>query len=141
MPSLHPAHQRRRAWRRRCGTKGEAVAIGDEIADAIDYVDAGTLDAFQFIGALPLLVELGVQGRAPVADAQQAVDKGAKRVDAAGPAGAAGEKRTADADRQWWRQLWASMHVRTASCASKRERMWWRTLSGRSLMRGLLGAV
>ncbi|KAG2639863.1 hypothetical protein PVAP13_2KG048500 [Panicum virgatum] len=35
--------------------------IGDEIADAIVYVDAGTLEAFQFIGAFPLLLELGAR--------------------------------------------------------------------------------
>ncbi|OEL27419.1 Sec1 family domain-containing protein MIP3 [Dichanthelium oligosanthes] len=35
--------------------------IGDEIADTIVYVDAGTLEAFQFIGAFPLLVELGAR--------------------------------------------------------------------------------
>lgn len=32
--------------------------IGDEIADALVYLDAGTLEAFQFIGAFPLLLEL-----------------------------------------------------------------------------------
>ncbi|CAL4989383.1 unnamed protein product [Urochloa decumbens] len=35
--------------------------IGDEIADTIVYVDAGTLEAFQFIGAFPLLLELGAR--------------------------------------------------------------------------------
>ncbi|KAF0923176.1 hypothetical protein E2562_003387, partial [Oryza meyeriana var. granulata] len=33
--------------------------IGDKIADALVYLDAGTLEAFQFIGAFPLLLELG----------------------------------------------------------------------------------
>jgi len=37
------------------------LQIGDEIADAIVYVDAGTLEAFQFIGAFPLLLELGAR--------------------------------------------------------------------------------
>lgn len=36
-----------------------ALQIGDEIADALVYLDAGTLEAFQFIGAFPLLLELG----------------------------------------------------------------------------------
>ncbi|CAN6374275.1 unnamed protein product [Urochloa humidicola] len=35
--------------------------IGDEIADTIVYVDAGTLEAFQLIGAFPLLLELGAR--------------------------------------------------------------------------------
>uniref|UniRef100_A0A0E0MCW0 Sec1 family domain-containing protein MIP3 n=1 Tax=Oryza punctata TaxID=4537 RepID=A0A0E0MCW0_ORYPU len=35
--------------------------IGDEIADALVYLDAGTLEAFQFIGAFPLLLELGAR--------------------------------------------------------------------------------
>ncbi|XP_062197233.1 sec1 family domain-containing protein MIP3-like [Phragmites australis] len=35
--------------------------IGDEIVDSIVYVDAGTLEAFQFIGAFPLLLELGAR--------------------------------------------------------------------------------
>ncbi|TKV99488.1 hypothetical protein SEVIR_8G047800v4 [Setaria viridis] len=35
--------------------------IGDEIVDAIVYVDAGTLEAFQFIGAFSLLLELGAR--------------------------------------------------------------------------------
>lgn len=35
--------------------------IGDEIADALVYIDAGTLEAFQFIGAFPLLLELGAR--------------------------------------------------------------------------------
>nr|CAB3491022.1 unnamed protein product [Digitaria exilis] len=35
--------------------------IGDEIADTIVYVDAGTMEAFQFIGAFPLLLELGAR--------------------------------------------------------------------------------
>jgi len=35
--------------------------IGDEITDALVYLDAGTLEAFQFIGAFPLLLELGAR--------------------------------------------------------------------------------
>ncbi|KAL6870757.1 hypothetical protein ACP4OV_014605 [Aristida adscensionis] len=35
--------------------------IGDEITDSIVYIDAGTLEAFQFIGAFPLLLELGAR--------------------------------------------------------------------------------
>jgi hypothetical protein len=35
------------------------LQIGDEIADSIVYMDAGTLEAFQFIGGFPLLLELG----------------------------------------------------------------------------------
>ncbi|CAN6295337.1 unnamed protein product [Urochloa humidicola] len=35
--------------------------IRDEIADTIVYVDAGTLEAFQFIGAFSLLFELGAR--------------------------------------------------------------------------------
>ncbi|EES18766.2 sec1 family domain-containing protein MIP3 [Sorghum bicolor] len=35
--------------------------IGDEIADSIVYIDAGTLEAFQFIGGFPLLLELGAR--------------------------------------------------------------------------------
>lgn len=35
--------------------------IGDEIADALVYLDAGTLEAFHFIGAFPLLLELGAR--------------------------------------------------------------------------------
>lgn len=35
--------------------------IGDEIADALVYLDAGTLEAFQFTGAFPLLLELGAR--------------------------------------------------------------------------------
>jgi hypothetical protein len=38
-----------------------ALQIGDEIADALVYLDAGTLEAFQFIGAFPLLLELGAR--------------------------------------------------------------------------------
>jgi hypothetical protein len=37
------------------------LQIGDEIADALVYLDAGTLEAFQFIGAFPLLLELGAR--------------------------------------------------------------------------------
>ncbi|KAM0868691.1 hypothetical protein ACQ4PT_041158 [Festuca glaucescens] len=35
--------------------------IGDEITDALVYLDAGTLEAFQFVGAFPLLLELGAR--------------------------------------------------------------------------------
>lgn len=35
--------------------------ISDEVADSILYLDAGCLEAFQFIGAFPLLLELGVR--------------------------------------------------------------------------------
>ncbi|XP_062182504.1 sec1 family domain-containing protein MIP3-like [Phragmites australis] len=35
--------------------------IGDEIVDSIVYADAGTLESFQFIGAFPLLLELGAR--------------------------------------------------------------------------------
>lgn len=35
--------------------------IGDEIADSIVYIDEGTLEAFQFIGGFPLLLELGAR--------------------------------------------------------------------------------
>ncbi|KAL6658404.1 hypothetical protein ACP70R_003990 [Stipagrostis hirtigluma subsp. patula] len=35
--------------------------IGDEIKDSILYIDAGTLEAFQFIGVFPLLLELGAR--------------------------------------------------------------------------------
>ncbi|KAJ1264293.1 hypothetical protein BS78_09G252400 [Paspalum vaginatum] len=35
--------------------------IGDEIADSVVYIDAGTLEAFRFIGAFPLLLELGAR--------------------------------------------------------------------------------
>ncbi|TVU04188.1 hypothetical protein EJB05_50213 [Eragrostis curvula] len=35
--------------------------IGDEISESIMYIDAGTLEAFQFIGAFPLLLELGAR--------------------------------------------------------------------------------
>jgi hypothetical protein len=31
------------------------------IADSIVYIDAGTLEAFQFIGGFPLLLELGAR--------------------------------------------------------------------------------
>ncbi|XP_020245679.1 sec1 family domain-containing protein MIP3 isoform X2 [Asparagus officinalis] len=34
--------------------------ISEEIKDAVVYLDAGCLEAFQFIGAFPLLLELGV---------------------------------------------------------------------------------
>ncbi|KAK3119510.1 hypothetical protein QOZ80_9AG0671570 [Eleusine coracana subsp. coracana] len=35
--------------------------VGDEISGSIVYIDAGTLEAFQFIGAFPLLLELGAR--------------------------------------------------------------------------------
>lgn len=35
--------------------------ISEEIADSVLYLDAGCLEAFQFIGAFPLLLELGVR--------------------------------------------------------------------------------
>jgi hypothetical protein len=47
------------------------LQIGDEIADAIDYVDVGTLDAFKFIGAFPLLVELGFRAVCSLENASQ----------------------------------------------------------------------
>ncbi|KAM0940481.1 putative sec1-like protein [Dioscorea sansibarensis] len=35
--------------------------ISDEVSDAVVYLDAGCLEAFQFIGAFPLLLQLGVR--------------------------------------------------------------------------------
>lgn len=35
--------------------------IGDEIADSIVYIDAGTTEAFQFTGGFPLLLDLGAR--------------------------------------------------------------------------------
>lgn len=35
--------------------------ISDQVAEAILYLDAGCLEAFQFVGAFPLLLELGVR--------------------------------------------------------------------------------
>ncbi|KAK3118156.1 hypothetical protein QOZ80_9BG0695050 [Eleusine coracana subsp. coracana] len=35
--------------------------VGDAISGSIVYIDAGTLEAFQFIGAFPLLLELGAR--------------------------------------------------------------------------------
>ncbi|KAK1266946.1 hypothetical protein QJS04_geneDACA000384 [Acorus gramineus] len=35
--------------------------ISDQVSDAILYLDAGCLEAFQFLGAFPLLLELGVR--------------------------------------------------------------------------------
>ncbi|XP_058077664.1 sec1 family domain-containing protein MIP3-like [Magnolia sinica] len=35
--------------------------ISDEVSDATVYLDAGCSEAFQFLGALPLLLELGVR--------------------------------------------------------------------------------
>jgi hypothetical protein len=37
------------------------LQIGDEITDALVYLDAGTLEAFQLVGAFPLLLELGAR--------------------------------------------------------------------------------
>lgn len=34
--------------------------ISDQLADSILYLDAGCLEAFHFIGAFPVLLELGV---------------------------------------------------------------------------------
>jgi hypothetical protein len=36
------------------------IQVGDEILDSIVYIDVGTLEAFQPIGAFPLLLDLGV---------------------------------------------------------------------------------
>ncbi|KAJ0973285.1 hypothetical protein J5N97_021244 [Dioscorea zingiberensis] len=35
--------------------------ISDQVSDAVVYLDAGCLEAFQFIGAFPLLLQLGVR--------------------------------------------------------------------------------
>jgi hypothetical protein len=37
------------------------MQVGDDISDSIVYIDAGTLEAFQLIGAFPLLLELGAR--------------------------------------------------------------------------------
>lgn len=42
---------------------------------------------------------------------------------------------------QRWRQRWASTHVRTASCAGRKDRMWWRIPSGRAPMQSIPGGI
>lgn len=37
------------------------LQISDDIKDAIIYLDAGSTESFQFIGAFPLFLELGAR--------------------------------------------------------------------------------
>ncbi|ERN02124.1 hypothetical protein AMTR_s00045p00170740 [Amborella trichopoda] len=41
--------------------KNSQFSTADQVADAIVYLDAGSFEAFQFVGAFPLLLELGAR--------------------------------------------------------------------------------